>query len=141
MNAAKKLINIVMKYREVISYIFFGVLSTMANFGTYFVLSKVFHVNYLISNVMAWGVAVVFAFITNKIFVFESKGMGFQVLIKEGVSFVGFRLLSGAMDMVMMYVGVEWLLCSDGVVKIVANILVIVVNYIASKLVIFKGKG
>lgn len=141
MNVGNKLTNMMMKYKETISYVIFGVFTTIINMGIYFVFAKIFHVNYLISNIIAWIIALFFAFITNKLYVFKSKEMGAFVLMKEGVSFAGFRMLSGAVEMAMMYVGVEWLLISDGAVKIASGFLVIMINYIASKLFIFKRKG
>ena len=79
--------------KELIAYVFFGVLTTIVNFITYFLFASVFGINYLISNIIAWFVSVLFAYITNRIWVFESKD---DNIIKEALLFYGGRVFSGA---------------------------------------------
>ncbi|MFG6349227.1 MAG: GtrA family protein, partial [Lachnospiraceae bacterium] len=86
----------------------------------------------------AWLVSVIFAYITNKIFVFESRTDTFALLVKECVSFFGCRLATGIMDVAVMYLSVDLLHFNDIVMKIVSNVFVVILNYIFSKLFIFK---
>ena len=93
------------------------------------------------SNAIAWVLGVAFAYVTNKIFVFESKTDTLSALLKECMSFVWCRLATGVMDMVIMYVTVDCLHWSDMIMKILANVLVIVLNFVFSKLIIFAKKA
>ena len=125
------------KYREVLSYLLFGGLTTLVNIVSFFVLRKI-NLEIFVSNGIAWFISVLFAFITNKLFVFESKGKSKKENIRELVSFFGFRLLSLAIDMVAIYLFIDVLSINELVSKVLANIIVIIVNYIFSKLFIFK---
>lgn len=128
------------KYKEGILYLFFGVLSTIVNLGTYFIATRVFGINYLVSNVIAWFFAVIFAYVTNKFFVFEVKNVEIKFLIREFLSFVNCRIVSGVTEIVLIYLMVEILCINDFIVKIITNIVVVVLNFIFSKLIIFKKK-
>ena len=135
----KKIWDLYIKYKEAILYLVFGVLTTLINIVTYAVCSHLFHMDTIISNGIAWVFGVAFAYVTNKIFVFESKTDTFKALIKECVSFVGCRLATGAMDMAIMYITVDVLKWPDIVMKVIANVLVIVLNFVFSKLFIFAN--
>lgn len=138
----KPLIGIYDKYREGILYLFFGVLTTLVNILAYTVLSKLIQVDYMVSNVIAWVLSVIFAYVTNKIYVFDSKTKGFKELITQISTFFMARALSLILDMGIMYIGINIFKFNDIVVKIVSNIIVIIANYIISKLWIFKdSKG
>ena len=126
--------------KEVISYLFFGVLTTLINILSYVVLSKLFEVDYKLATTIAWVISVLFAFITNKIYVFNSKETNIVLVAKEFSSFTIFRLLSYLMDLGVMVLMVEWLKTDDLIAKIVANVFVVIFNYFASKYVIFKKK-
>ena len=126
--------------KEVISYLFFGVLTTLTNIVSYVVLSKLFEVDYKLATTIAWGISVLFAFITNKLYVFNSKETNIVLIAKEFTSFTFFRLLSYLMDLGMMVLMIEWLKTDDLIAKIVANFFVVFFNYFASKYVIFKKK-
>ena len=121
--------------KELIAYIFFGVLTTAVNIITYFLFVDVFAVNYIISNIIAWFVSVLFAYITNRIWVFESKD---DNIIKEIVLFYGGRVFSGAVDTGLMYLFIDILSIGDFISKIVIQVIVVVLNYVLSKLVVFK---
>lgn len=123
---------------EKISYLFFGVLSTVVNIGAYWICSAEFRINYLISNTIAWTIAVIFAFVTNKLFVFKSHNESFASFIKEISSFLFFRILTLFLDDGTMILLVQILKTNDVFAKIVANGLVVIANYAASKLFIFK---
>ena len=121
--------------KELIAYIFFGVLTTAVNIITYFLFVDVFAVNYLISNIVAWFVSVLFAYITNRIWVFESKD---DNIIKEIVLFYGGRVFSGAVDTGLMYLFIDILSTGNAFAKIVVQVIVIVLNYVFSKFIVFK---
>lgn len=131
--------NLIRKFctREVVSYLFFGVLTTLVNFLV-FELARFFQVHYTISTIIAWIMSVIFAYITNKVFVFESKSFKLQTLAKESLSFVGFRLISGLCDLGFMIFAVEMISMNESIAKLVANVFVVIMNYVFSKLFIFK---
>ena len=118
-----KLLNLYKKYKEIINYLIFGGLTTLISIVTYAIFTKVFHIDYLISNVLSWIIAVLFAYITNKIFVFESKS---KKNIKEITSFFFFRVVSLIMEMVILYIFVDMLHIDDLVTKIIAQIIVVI---------------
>lgn len=123
------------KCREVLMYLVFGGLTTLVNIVAFFILRKL-SVSVYISNLIAWVVAVLFAFITNKLFVFESKDK--SKIGKEIISFFGFRILSLGVDMGAMYLLLQVINTGEVFAKIMANIIVIILNYIFSKLFVFK---
>ena len=114
------------KHKESILYLIFGGLTFLVNMITYVLFTRVVKADVLVSNCIAWIVAVLFAYITNKFFVFESKETDFKYILKEFSAFVGCRLFSGVVELGIIFV------------KIVTNIVVIVLNFIFSKLIIFK---
>lgn len=128
------------KYKEIINYLIFGVLTTLVNLITYYLLVSTIldptnAIQLQISNVIAWTVSVVFAYVTNRKYVFESKNMN---QLKEATSFVAARLLTLFMDMLIMFVGVTILHGSDKIMKLISQVVVIVANYIFSKIFVFK---
>ncbi len=139
-NLYDKLLSLFQKYRETILYLVFGGLTTLINIGSYWLLTSVFSVDFMVANALAWLISVLFAFVTNKLFVFDSKSLAAALVLKEFMLFLGARLFSGALDMGIMYLFVDILRFNDMVIKVLSNILVIIVNYILSKLVIFKKK-
>lgn len=128
------------RYKEVILYIFFGGCTTLVNIIGYYICARPLSFATIPATVIAWILSVAFAYITNRIYVFESSSKGHTAIIREIVSFVSCRILTGLMDLAIMFVCVELLRFNDLVIKIISNILVIVLNYIASKLLIFKEK-
>ena len=128
------------KYKQTILYLIFGVLSTIVNILTYAFCTRNLNIEFLISNWIAWIVAVLFAYITNKFFVFESKKINIKFLIKELSSFVSCRLLSGIIEMILMYTMIRLMSLNDFIVKIITNVVVVILNFIFSKLIIFKNK-
>lgn len=118
---------------EVLSYLFFGGCTTLVNIVTFWLL-RLLKVGVYTSNTIAWVLSVLFAFITNRLFVFQSKGK----ILKEIVSFFGFRLLSLLFDMGIMYLFIDVLKWNDIISKVIANIFVIIINYVFSKVFIFK---
>ena len=134
----EKIKEIFKKFREQIMYIIFGVLTTIVNYVVYLALTKMMNVDYMISTVISQIVAMIFAYITNKIYVFEAKNDSFKGLIKEMVSFFSVRIVSLFLDMGFMKLFVDIMHLNDAIMKLVSNVLIIVANYIFSKLFIFK---
>ena len=126
--------------KETISYLFWGVVTTIVNIVVYKACTLV-NIHFMVSTAIAWAIAVALAFITNKLFVFQSKSMKLDVLVKEATAFVVARLLSGACDMAFMWVSVEICGMDDFIAKIIANVFVVIANYVLSKLFIFKDKS
>lgn len=94
----------------------------------------------VVANIFAWLFAVIIAYITNKLWVFESKSLDIKKLLYELISFFGCRIITGMADLLIMYITVDHMHLNAIVMKIIANIIVIVSNYIASKYLIFKKK-
>lgn len=127
------------KYKSQILYIFFGAITTFINIISYYVCFNVLGISNVVSTIIAWVFAVIFAFITNKIWVFESKSWDPEIAIKELVSFISVRLLTGLFDLAIMYIGVDLLKSNGMLMKILSNIFVLIANYVSSKLFIFKS--
>ena len=132
--------DIYIKYKKIILYLFFGGCTTLVNIASYYVLSHVFNCSVMFSTVVAWVLAVLFAYITNRKMVFDSKASGKKKVFKEFVSFIACRIATGIVDWLCMYIFVEKIGFNDMVIKIIANIIVIILNYVASKLIVFKDK-
>ena len=136
----KKLKVFLDRYREPILYIIFGGLTTVVSFVSYCVLVDVLHLHYMAATVLSWVISVTFAYVTNRKWVFESRAHGLCAMLWEMISFFACRLASGFMEMGMMFIGVDLLCVNDKAVKLIANIFVIVANYILSKVFVFRKK-
>lgn len=130
--------NLWIKYKELISYGFWGVATTVVNYIVYFVCTQALQVHYLLSNILSWVAAVAFAFVVNKIFVFASKSWEWETVLNELWKFVSARIFSGALETGILYLFVGLLHLPDGIIKIAAGVVVILSNYFVSKLFIFK---
>lgn len=128
------------QYRAVISYLFFGVITTLINIGVFAVLNHYGHWNYQLANIIAWFLSVLFAYITNKIWVFQSKTTTTAGLFKEMGNFFLFRILSLLIDVVILFIGITLLKQNALLIKVIDNVIVVVVNYLVSKVFIFKGE-
>lgn len=132
--------------RETISYLIFGVLTTAVNYAVYTAALWVMGgdnedvIIVLAANALAWIFSVAFAYITNKLYVFESRSFKRDILFKEISAFVGARLFSGFCDMAWMAFAVDILTMNDKIAKLLANVFVVVMNYFFSKIFIFKNK-
>ena len=129
------MIQILLKYKEIVLYLIFGVLTTVVNIMVYFIFASIFKINYLVANIIAWFVSVLFAYLTNRRYVFESKKSN---IIHEIISFFCSRIATGLIDILLMWILVDNKILDDFIAKVVANILVIVLNYLFSKLIVFK---
>lgn len=125
---------------EVFIYLFFGGLATVVNIVTYMVAKELLGFDLVWSNTFSWIAAVLFAFVTNKLWVFHSKTEGTAALLLEFGKFVFYRILSFVMDMGVMILLIDILHVNDLVSKIITQVLVVVANYLFSKLFIFKPK-
>ena len=128
------------KYSEVISYLFFGVLTTLINLVTFWILSTVFNLETIAATVAAWIIAVAFAFITNKICVFKSKTKTNQETTKEAVMFVIARLVTLGIEVFLMWFMVDNFKQDKLIWKLLCNIITVILNYLFSKLIVFKEK-
>ena len=138
----EKIKKLYLKYREIISYVFWGVMTTVVNWVVYFPLNKLLDINYLLANTIAWITAVLFAFVTNRIFVFRSQTHGFIAITRELVSFFVARLTSFGIEQLLMYLGVDVLKANSDIIKIIVAVVVVILNYVFSKLFVFaKRKG
>ncbi|WP_321330291.1 GtrA family protein [uncultured Ilyobacter sp.] len=126
--------------KEVILYLFFGVLTTAVNFLVYFLVLKLSD-NYVFSTTMAFIVAVIFAYVTNKKYVFENVTSSFKKLLDEFFRFVTSRIFTYIIDVLGMILLIEYLSHGEVVSKIAVNIVVVGINYILSKIYIFKKEG
>ncbi len=127
------------KYKEIILYVIFGAGTTLVNAAVYMMCSGA-GLSTALSTVIAWVLSVLFAFVTNRRFVFESGSSGPMAVAKEITSFFSCRLVTGLLDLAIMLVFVEVLKLWELAVKIASNVVVIVLNYVVSKLLIFKKK-
>lgn len=126
------------KYREVIDYIIFGGLTTLVNIVAFFIFDTLLSWPYLIANAIAIVVSILFAYFTNKLFVFRTKDLPLKENILEFARFIGFRLLSGVADMATMCILVDLLTLDTNSAKLLTQFIVVVLNYVFSKLFIFK---
>ena len=129
-----------LKYKEQILYLFFGGATTLINILVYNLCYYLLDWSNTLSNAIAWISSVLFAYITNKIFVFESKEHTVPHLLKELSSFALCRVLTGALDILIMYISVDVLHLVAWQFKIISNVIVIICNYIASKKIFKKEK-
>lgn len=134
----QKFVDLVKKYWDVITYLFFGVLTTVVNYIVYIPVYNMLGLSAAVSNAIAWVAAVVFAYLTNKPFVFKSHDWSMKTVIPELSKFVGCRVASGVAETVILLVTVDLIGWNGNVWKLVTSVLVVVLNYFASKLLVFK---
>ena len=136
----QKIKDLIIRYWEVLSYLIFGVLTTVVNYLVYLPVYNLVGLSAALSNAIAWVVAVAFAYLTNKPFVFKSHDWSAKTVIPELTKFVGCRVASGAAETLILLLTVDILHWNGNLWKLVTSVLVVVMNYIASKLVVFKKK-
>ncbi len=101
----------------------------IVNIATYAFCSRILNINFMISNIIAWFAAVIFAYMNTNI----------KFILKELTSFMSCRILSGTIELILMYIMINFMFINDFIVKIITNIVVVVLNFIFSKLIIFKN--
>lgn len=130
-----------LKYKAEILYLFFGGCTTLVNIVCYYVLYHWMQVTNFASTVAAWIVSVAFAYVTNRRFVFESRVTDLWGWVREAAAFVGSRAATGVMDVAIMVAAVDYMHWNSLFWKIISNVLVIILNYVAGKFFVFKEKG
>ncbi len=134
----KKLADWYREHREGMRYLVFGVLSTIINIVVFAICERILHLSTIISNVIAWTIAVLFAYVTNKLYVFDSKTTKKQELAKEIISFFSARIFTLVVETIFLKIVIDELGLNEILMKIISNVIVIVLNYVFSKIFIFK---
>lgn len=135
-----KLRQFIEKHWDVLSYLFFGGLTTLVNFIVYTPLHRWLHLSAALSNVIAWAVAVAFAYLTNKPFVFKSHDWSAKTVLPELAKFVSCRVGSGLLETVILAVTVDMLRWHGLIMKLICAVIVVILNYVGSKWLVFKKK-
>lgn len=130
--------HLILRYREAALYIFWGAVTTLVNYAVYFACRKLLWIHYIVSNLIAWIFSVVFAYVVNKVLVFESKDWSRGTVLKESWQFTAARFFSGIAETGMLLLFVDVCGYKDSIIKIIAGMFVICINYIFSKWVIFR---
>ena len=136
----KKVLALLKKYEEIISYLFFGGLTTLVNYIIYLPCYNLLHLSGAVSNIIAWVVAVAFAYLTNKPFVFKSHDWSVKTVIPELTKFVSCRIGSGLLETGLIFILVDCLFLNGNIIKLATSVLVVILNYVASKLLVFRKK-
>lgn len=142
-----KLKSLLLRYRELISYVFFGVLTTLVNWLSYILLVALFGGSskdgaVVLATAAAQILAILFAYVTNRKWVFRSKASGFRAVSVEMLRFFAARAASFVVDILLMAVGVGLLNINDSFMKLLSNVVIIIINYVLSKVFVFKrGKS
>ena len=134
----EKIRKLFLRYYDLIMYLVFGVMTTAVNYLVYLPCFNMLGLSASVSNMISWVVSVAFAFLTNKPFVFRSHDWSAKVVWPELVKFVGCRVGSGVMETVILFLTVDTLRWNGNIWKLVTSVLVVVVNYVGSKLLVFR---
>ncbi|NLK45434.1 MAG: GtrA family protein [Treponema sp.] len=126
------------KYKETLLYLFFGGTAFFLNIGLFAAINYCFHINELVNNIICWIICVFYQYFTNKTWVFDGHVDTIGALIKQILSFFGGRLFTLFIEEVIIAIFITWLGFNTMIVKLVAQIIVIILNYVISKLVVFK---
>ena len=126
------------KHWDMVSYLFFGVLTTIVNYLVYLPLYNLLGISAAVSNIIAWVAAVVFAYVTNKPFVFKSHDWSMKTVLPELGKFVGCRAASGGLETVLILLTVDILGWNGNIWKLIISVLVVILNYVSSKLLVFR---
>ena len=135
-----RIFGFVKKHIDIALYLLFGGLTTAVSFAIYFSVYHYMQLSAAWSNVISWIGAVCFAFLTNKPFVFRSSDWSLAVVLPELGKFVGSRLFSGLLETMILAVTVDWLHLHNLGMKIAASVIVVIFNYFASKLIVFRSR-
>lgn len=136
----EKLRSLIEKYWDILSYLFFGVLTTVVNYLIYLPVYNFCGLSAALSNMIAWVGAVIFAFLTNKPFVFRSHDWSAKTVVPELTKFVSCRIASGVLETVILFLAVDCMNWNGNIWKLVTQVLVIIINYVGSKLLVFRKK-
>ena len=136
----QKLRSLIEKYWDILTYLFFGVLTTVVNYAVYLPVYNFCGISAAVSNIIAWVVAVIFAFLTNKPFVFHSHDWSAKTVVHELTKFVSCRIASGVLETVILFLAVDCMAWNGNLWKLLTQVLVIIINYVGSKLLVFRNK-
>lgn len=128
------------KYKDIVPYAIFGILTTIINIVVYLFFAHILKKEVMLSTLAAWFLSVLFAYVTNRKWVFHSGVLTFSNVIREAVAFFICRLATGIADILIMFIFVNIFHFNDLFIKIISNIAVIILNYVASKWIIFNHK-
>ena len=134
----EKLKEIFIKYREQISYLFFGGLTFVVGVGTFWLFNSVMKMPETAANIPSNIIAILFAYVVNKLFVFEKKTSSNGELLKEFISFLGGRAVTFVLEEIIIYLGVKVFHIEGLYVKLIGQVVVIVSNYFISKFIVFR---
>jgi putative flippase GtrA len=135
-----KLKELLHRHYDILVYLIFGVMTTAVNYIVYLPCYNLLHLSSAVSNVIAWAAAVAFAYVTNKPFVFHSHDWSAKTVVPELTKFIGTRLGSGGLETVILLIFVDILSMNGNLWKLLTSVLVVVLNYIGSKLLVFRKK-
>lgn len=136
----QKIRALIEKYWDIVSYLFFGVCTTIVNYIIYLPCYNILGLSASVSNILSWVVAVAFAYLTNKPFVFRSHDWSAKTVIPELTKFIGCRVGSGAAETVILLLTVDLLGWNGNIWKLLTQVMVVVLNYVGSKLLVFRKK-
>ena len=136
----KKMFDLYKKHSEIINYLIVGGIGTVISIGSFTLLMNV-GVETAVSNVISWVVTVIAMYVLNRYFVFTEHAKGFKKVLREIIAFTSARILTLVLETIIVVLGIDVMKLNAVVVKTFAQILVIVLNYVASKLFIFKNSG
>lgn len=134
----KQLMQLYRKYQDILAYLIFGGLTTVVNLVVFYVTVTLWGWNYQVGNVWAWFLSVLFAYVTNRVWVFHSHFTTVKALLNEAVSFFLARGATLVMDMAIMWIGVSLLQQNEMLTKLIDQVVVVLANYFFSKWFVFK---
>ncbi len=135
-----KLMEMYRRYKELILYVFFGALCTVVSIGSFAWCDVIMHMDPLIANIISWILAVTFAYVTNSLWVFEAKPRGIKEMFRQATAFYGGRVLTLAMEELILLIFINGLGLPSVAVKVAAQVAVLIANYIISKCIVFREK-
>ena len=136
----KKIRELIVRYYDILAYLFFGGLTTVVNYLVYLPCYNWWNISASVSNIIAWVFAVAFAFLTNKPFVFKSHDWSAKTVWPELTKFVGCRVGSGVLETAILWLTVDTLTWNGNWMKLITSVIVIVLNYFGSKFLVFVKK-
>ena len=134
----EKIRALVEKHWDMVSYLFFGVLTTVVNYLVYLPLYNLAGISAAVSNMIAWAAAVAFAYVTNKPFVFKSPDWSMKTVLPELGKFVGCRAASGGLETALVFLTVDVCGWDGNLWKLIISVVVVILNYVSSKLLVFR---
>lgn len=126
------------QHKEIIRYIIFGAMTTVVNFAVFYFIDTILGISYLIANAISIAVSILFAFFTNKWFVFQTKSETFGEWFREFMLFLSLRMGTSVFDMLSMWLLVQFASMDSNLAKLLTQFIVVALNYVFSKLFIFK---